>query len=194
MLSVADMKRNFMANPVIAAVRDVSGLYSALKSPVEFVFLLDASLMNIRQRVQQIKGAGKKAFVHLDMVAGLGKDAGALEFLWEDCRPDGVILTKPNMIQTARHLGFITVQRLFVLDSLSVQTGLKIANESRPDFIEVMPGAVVAKIIAQIRQKSSVPVIAGGLVENRDEVAELLKAGALAVSTSKTDLWKEVFG
>jgi glycerol uptake operon antiterminator len=57
-----------------------------------------------------------------------------------------------------------------------------------------MPGAVVAKIIAQIRQKSSVPVIAGGLVENRDEVAELLKAGALAVSTSKTDLWKEVFG
>lgn len=194
MLSVADMKRNFMANPVIAAVRDVSGLYSALKSPVEFVFLLDASLMNIRQRVQQIKGAGKKAFVHLDMVAGLGKDAGALEFLWEDCRPDGVILTKPNMIQTARHLGFVTVQRLFVLDSLSVQTGLKIANESRPDFIEVMPGAVVAKIIAQIRQKSSVPVIAGGLVENRDEVAELLKAGALAVSTSKTDLWKEVFG
>ena len=194
MLSVADMKRNFMANPVIAAVRDFSGLYSALKSPVEFVFLLDASLMNIRQRVQQIKGAGKKAFVHLDMVAGLGKDAGALEFLWEDCRPDGVILTKPNMIQTARHLGFITVQRLFVLDSLSVQTGLKIANESRPDFIEVMPGAVVAKIIAQIRKKSSVPVIAGGLVENRDEVAELLKAGALAVSTSKTDLWKEVFG
>ena len=191
---MADIRRDFMANPVIAAVRDVCGLNSALKSPVEFVFLLDASLMNIRQRVQQIRGAGKKAFVHLDMVAGLGKDAGALEFLWEDCRPDGVILTKPNMIQTARHLGFITVQRLFVLDSLSVQTGLKIANESRPDFIEVMPGGVVAKIIAQIRQKSSVPVIAGGLIETRDEVADLLKAGALAVSTSKADLWKEVFG
>jgi len=193
---VADLKRDFMANPIIAAVRDVNGLNTALKSAVEFVFLLDASLMNINRRVRQIKESGKKAFVHLDMVAGLGKDAGALEFLWEDCRPEGVILTKPNLIQTARHLGFVAVQRLFVLDSLSVQTGLKIANESRPDFIEVMPGAVVAKIIAQIRQKSAVPVIAGGLIETRGEVAELLKAGALAVSTSKTDLWKakEVFG
>lgn len=193
---MADLKRDFMANPIIAAVRDVNGLNTALKSAVEFVFLLDASLMNINRRVRQIKESGKKAFVHLDMVAGLGKDAGALEFLWEDCRPEGVILTKPNLIQTARHLGFVAVQRLFVLDSLSVQTGLKIANESRPDFIEVMPGAVVAKIIAQIRQKSAVPVIAGGLIETRGEVVELLKAGALAVSTSKTDLWKakEVLG
>ena len=193
---MTDLKRDFMANPIIAAVRDVNGLNTALKSAVEFVFLLDASLMNINRRVRQIKESGKKAFVHLDMVAGLGKDAGALEFLWEDCRPEGVILTKPNLIQTARHLGFVAVQRLFVLDSLSVQTGLKIANESRPDFIEVMPGAVVAKIIAQIRQKSAVPVIAGGLIETRGEVVELLKAGALAVSTSKTDLWKakEVLG
>jgi glycerol uptake operon antiterminator len=36
----------------------------------------------------------------------------------------------------------------------------------------------------------SVPIIAGGLIENHEELASAFEAGASAVSTGCTDLWK----
>ena len=36
---------------------------------------------------------------------------------------------------------------------------------------------------------SSVPIIAGGLIENKAEVTEALGLGAAAVSTGKKELW-----
>ncbi len=54
------------------------------------------------------------------MVAGLGKDHEALQFLDKAIKPEGIITTKPSLIKTAKGLGFVTVKRVFLIDSLSV--------------------------------------------------------------------------
>jgi len=55
-------------------------------------------------------------------------------------------------------------------------------------MIEIMPG-VMPKIIKRIAGKVSIPVIAGGLIDNSEDISELLKAGALGASTGKKELW-----
>lgn len=179
----------FEANPVIAAVRDEPSLESALESQVAGIFLLNATLSNLKKRVRLIEDHHKAAFVHLEMVAGLSKDQSALEYIKEEMAPTGVITTKPNLIQPARHLGLITVQRLFILDSLSVQTGIKMAQGNRSDFIEVMPG-VIPKVIPEFKAHCDIPLIAGGMVCSKDEVIEMLKVGVVAVSTGRAELWQ----
>ncbi len=179
----------FEASPIIAAVRDEAGLKEALTAPVGVIFLLNAALNNLKYRVQQVEAAGKRAFVHLEMVAGLSKDQAALEFLKAEIGPSGIITTKPSLVQPARHLGLLTIQRLFILDSLSIQTGLKMIQTHRPDLIEIMPGTL-PKAIVEFRAHETVPIIAGGMVSTKDEIIELLKVGAVAVSTSRAELWR----
>jgi glycerol uptake operon antiterminator len=53
--------------------------------------------------------------------------------------------------------------------------------------MELMPG-VIPKLIRRF-SVSSIPVIAGGLVEHKSEVTEALASGAVAVSTGAKQLW-----
>lgn len=177
------------AHPIIAAVRDEKSFEAALLSPSAIIFLLDATLSNVKERVRRINECGKTCFIHLEMVAGLGKDQAALEFLHAEVQPDGILTTKPNLIPVAKHLGMLTVQRLFILDSLSIQTGIRMVQGNHPDLMEIMPG-IIPKVIPEIKRQCQTPVIAGGMVSTKEEIIELLKAGAVAVSTSREQLWQ----
>jgi glycerol uptake operon antiterminator len=188
-MNVERMKDVLEAHPIIAAVRDGENLEVALQSPVAVIFLLNASLSNLKTRVRQIRDSRKTVFVHLEMVAGLSKDQAALEFLQAEIEPDGIITTKPNLIHVAKNLGLLTVQRLFILDSLSIQTGIKMLQGNHPDLMEIMPG-IIPKVIPEIKEHIQIPIIAGGMVGAKEEIIELLKAGAVAVSTSREALWR----
>lgn len=59
---------------------------------------------------------------------------------------------------------------------------------SEPDIVEIMP-AIVTKKIKEFSSLIDVPVIAGGLAENEEEVRAALEAGADCVSTGEADLW-----
>jgi len=45
-------------------------------------------------------------------------------------------------------------------------------------------------VIQDIYQQTNIPIIAGGLIKQQTEVDLALEAGAIAVSTSNTDLWE----
>ena len=53
----------------------------------------------------------------------------------------------------------------------------------------VMPG-LVPKAIVRLKEELRLPVIAGGMITERREVEEAIRAGALAVSTSAPELWR----
>ncbi len=59
---------------------------------------------------------------------------------------------------------------------------------SRPDAIEVLPG-VIPKVIEDLTERSDLPIIAGGLISDKEEVMRALEAGSLAVSGGNTELW-----
>jgi len=176
-------------SPVIAAVRDRDQLAKALTSPAMVVFILDATLAGLAGLVAACREKGKLPFIHLDMVAGLSKDQAAIEYLAAVIRPEGLITTKPALIKPAKEAGFLTVERIFLVDSLSVQTGTKMVLAHRPDFVELMPGTMPEVIAAFRREVDPIPVIAGGMIVRKEQIIELMRAGVTAVSTSRAELW-----
>ncbi|HHV57337.1 MAG TPA: glycerol-3-phosphate responsive antiterminator [Firmicutes bacterium] len=175
-------------NPIIAAVRDVADLREALASTVRAVFLLTGDVNNVADCVRAAHHAGKGIFVHLDLLEGLGRDKAAVRFLAREAAPDGIITTRSNLIQAAQKEGLYTIQRIFILDSLSIQTGIANVEATAPDAVECLPG-ILPRVFAELTQEVSVPVIAGGLLKYPAELREVLQAGVQAVSVSHKRFW-----
>ena len=83
----------------------------------------------------------------------------------------------------------MAIQRLVMLDSESLKTGLEIIASSRPDAVEILPALVVPSMAHRLPMDKIPPFIAGGLVETIAEIESIMASGALGVSTSKKELW-----
>ena len=178
-----------MDSPVIAAVKDDAELRQALNSDCQVIFLLYGTILNIGSLVQLVHGREKVCFVHLDLIEGLSNREIAVDALVKLASPDGIISTRTPQIRRAQHLGVVTIQRVFLLDSMSLQSVLTTMDTYHPNYIEVLPG-VIPSVIAEITTKTAIPIIAGGLIRSKQDVIQALQAGAIAVSTSCQALWK----
>ncbi|MBC2850740.1 glycerol-3-phosphate responsive antiterminator [Cetobacterium sp. 8H] len=175
-------------NKKIIAVKDINSLESAISSSSKIIFLLSSDICSIEETTRQIKASGKLCFIHLDMIQGLNtKDNSAIDYLKENTFADGVITTKSQVAKYAHKVGFLVVLRCFLIDSLSLNTTLKLFNETFIDAIEILPG-VMPKIIQKLCKKSSIPIIAGGLISDEEDIEIALKSGAVAVSTTKLNI------
>lgn len=175
--------------PVIASVKDEKGLALALKSDVAVVFLLYGDILDIGEMTQRVHEVGKTAFVHLDMVDGLAPREISVDFIAKSTAADGVISTKPQLIRRARDLGLLAVQRFFLLDSMALQNVKKHLAQDTPDLIEILPG-VLPKAIRHLSESTGKPIIAGGLIFEKEDVVAALAAGAVAVSATRPEIWK----
>lgn len=177
-----------LESPVIGAIRHEQDLEIILNSKVLVVFILYGNIMSIENICSRLKKAGKTVLVHVDMIDGLRGDFAGLEFISKYASPYGVITTKISNIKYAKQLGLFTIQRIFIIDSLSLKTGIKSVQDIGPNAIEVMPG-VASKIISSIQAQVKVPVIAGGLIDTKKDIIDSLGAGAIAISTTNNKLW-----
>ena len=172
---------------VIAAVRTEAELEKALKSRVSTVFMLAPNIEIIEMQAKKAHKANKMFFIHIDLAEGIGKDEYGIKFAKEQ-GVDGIISTRTALIKLAKAQGMLAVQRFFVLDSQSVDTVAESAKTSKADMIELMPGTV-AKVIKRIKSVLDTPIVAGGLIETKEEIDEAYASGAVAVSTGKVELW-----
>lgn len=181
------------ANPVIAAVKSDAGLQAAVEmEEIQVIFVLYGDVCTIPEILERIKAAGKKAMVHIDLIAGLSAKEISVEFIARQTRADGIITTKPALVRRAKELGIFAVLRFFVIDSLALKNIENLEMQcgtSRPDFIEVLPG-VMPKVLGRIAKVSRIPMIAGGLITEKGDVIAALSVGAIAVSSTNQDVWK----
>ena len=181
------------ANPVIAAVKSDAGLQAAVEmEEIQVIFVLYGDVCTIPEILERIKAAGKKAMVHIDLIAGLSAKEISVEFIARQTRADGIITTKPALVRRAKELGIVAVLRFFVIDSLALKNIENLEMQcgtSRPDFIEVLPG-VMPKVLGRIAKVSRIPMIAGGLITEKEDVIAALSVGAIAVSSTNQDVWK----
>lgn len=182
------LAETLLDEPVIAAVKTDEALTAALTSPCSTIFLLASTLLNVDSLVCRVHEAGKLAVVHIDLVDGLSAREIAVDSLIALCHPDGIISTHPAMIRRARHRGLLTIQRAFILDSLSLSSLSGQLEQGKPDFVEILPG-IMPRVITEISTRTRVPVIAGGLLRDKADVMAAMRAGAAAVSTSESGLW-----
>lgn len=176
-------------SPIIAAVKNQEGLEACLENEnIQVVFLLYGDITSLPEHVRRIKESGKIVIVHLDFVGGLQctKDI-SVDFVKNNTGADGIITTHPNCIRRAKELGLYTVLRAFVLDSISLEN-IKRLSGYGPDFLEVLPG-VMPKIIKRICQITDIPLLAGGLISDKEDVISALHGGAAGISTTNCEIW-----
>ncbi len=175
-------------SPIIAAIKDDNGLQKCLSSDSRVVFILYGDICSIPDIVDTVKSSGKIAMVHIDLIAGLSSKEIAVDFLKKYTGADGIITTKPPLIKRAKELDLYTILRLFIIDSMAYENINRQIKSAKPDLIEVLP-ALMPKIVAKICKISSTPVIAGGLVSDKEDIMALLQAGVVSISSTNEKIW-----
>lgn len=177
------------SSPVIAAVKDMEGLERSCElEEIQVIFILFGDICSIADIVNRVKDAGKTAMVHLDLITGLSAKEIVVDFIRSNTKADGIITTKPALIKRAKELKLFTVLRYFLIDSMALQNIRQLPHTLKPDFIEVLPGVMPA-LIKEICQITRIPLIAGGLIRDKESVMAALSAGAVAVSATNKDVW-----
>ncbi len=183
-----EFKEALEASPIIAAIKDDNGLKKCVESDSQVIFILYGDVITIPDIVAAVKNAGKIAMVHIDLITGLSNKEIAVDFLKSYTQADGIITTKPNLIKHAKELGFHTILRLFLIDSMAYENIDRQVKTAKPDVIEVLP-ALMPKIVSKVCRLSPTPVIAGGLVSDKEDVMSLLQAGVVSISTTDEKIW-----
>ena len=174
--------------PVIAAIKDDTGLEKVVLSDCRIVFVLYGNLCSIGDIVKKLRDAGKMPFVHVDLLEGASNREIVIDFIRQNTCAEGIISTKAALVHRAKELGFYTVHRFFLLDSMALASIRRQIGQSNADAIEILPGCM-PKIIKKIRHQNSLPVIASGLIYDKEDVVTALSAGAAAISSTCVDVW-----
>jgi glycerol uptake operon antiterminator len=179
---------DFFGQKVLPAVRKMRDLELLINSRFEYLVLLDSHISQLMSLSQLVQRHQKKLLIHADLVQGLKNDEYAVEFLCQMVKPAGIISTKSAAILTAKKNKLLAIQRHFLLDTTALETTYKLTEKNKPDYIEVLPG-VMPHIIAEMRSSLDIPILAGGLIRTPEDVEQALQAGAVAVTTSRKDIW-----
>lgn len=174
---------------VIPAPRNLESFLKALKnrnSPV--VILLFGDINVLPELLEKAEKYQKKLLVHFDLLHGIGKDREGLAFL-KKMGVQCIITTKPSITKSALDEGFEVIQRLFVVDSESIKTGIQFLKKQKPSALEVLPASIPQHAIEKLKAEVKVPIFGGGLVCSRENVNLAIENGLHGVSTSDEKLW-----
>jgi glycerol uptake operon antiterminator len=173
---------------IIAAVQSEHDLEEANNSKSNIIFLLTGTIMNLREIVAKAKNSNKHVFLHMDFLEGIASDKVGVHYVAHEIKPTGIISTRTHLVRTAKDVGLMAIQRIFLIDRNAIDKGVKAIEQSQPDAVELMPG-LMPRVISEMTGLTPLPIIAGGLIQNKYEVSKALEAGALAVSVGSKDLW-----
>ncbi len=162
-----------------------------LETDYESCAFADINLIQLFEWVPIVKKQGRKVFVHTDMIYGLGKHIEAVEFLNSECNIDGIVSTVNNLVVKAKQLGLISVRRIFLIDTLSLERNIQSINKYCPDYIEVLP-AIAPGIGKYIRDSISpdIKMMAGGLIRTQEDIDKCIESGFTLVSVGNEKLWE----
>nr|WP_043931355.1 glycerol-3-phosphate responsive antiterminator [Bacillus sp. EB01] len=173
---------------VIPVVKNMSQYELFLKSSYEYGVYLETNIAHLKPISLLAKEHNKKILFHTDLIMGLKNDEYSVEYICQEIKPYGIISTRPNVISKAKKRGLMTVQRIFLLDSQALEKSYTIAKKTEADYLEILPG-IIPDYIKTIGQVTSIPVLTGGLISTKIEIANAINAGAKAVTTSNVSLW-----
>ncbi|MDQ0926777.1 glycerol uptake operon antiterminator [Bacillus atrophaeus] len=181
---------SFHNQSILPAIRNMKQFDEFLNSSFTYGVILDIHLGQLKGVIKEAQKHGKKMMVHVDLIHGIKHDEYGAEFICQEMKPAGIISTRSNVIVKAKQKKIYAIQRLFLLDTSAMEKSMEFVGKHKPDFIEVLPG-IVPSLIKEIKEKTGIPIFAGGFIRTEQDVEQALQAGATAVTTSDTKLWKK---
>lgn len=180
---------NMVESQIIASIKDRKDIDKAIKSSANIAFLLTGDISTVENYIKQLREAGMYIFLHLDFIEGLSNTKSAIKYIADVWKPTGIITTKINMIRYAKEEGLITIQRIFLIDRAAIEKGIEMVKSCKPDAVEVLPG-LMPKVVDKLSRQLKLPLIVGGLIQEKEDILLALEAGALAVSSGNPAMWK----
>lgn len=177
-----------MNQKILPAFTNMKDFEKFLVSSYEIGVFLDLHISQMKNVKRMTESSGKKIIYHVDLIQGIKNDEYATEYICQEYKPYGLISTKASVILKAKQKGVVAIQRMFLIDSHAVEKTYKLVERTKPDYIEVLPGAM-PWMIKEVKERLNTPILAGGLIRTPDEVNNALQAGATAITTSKQELW-----
>lgn len=179
--------------PIIGSLRY---LEEALQNPGVMVLTMGdvLNVLNVRRVVQQVKEAGRKAIVDLDLVSGLSNEEAAVHFLVREAGVDGIITRQRGAVITAKKQHVWAVFKVFVQDKISIETAISNIESCRPDSLDLLPGIAAPFALSQLRKTTDVPFgISGFIEEDEEAIRQILRSGVDAIHTRNRELWGKKF-
>jgi glycerol uptake operon antiterminator len=174
--------------PVAAALKSNEDMQIALASDALLLFLLKGNAFQLSSFVEQAHARGKRVVVHVDLVAGVGKDRAGIQYLHQ-IGVDAIITSRSQLVAAGRAEGMTTIQRLLLLDDSALEKGARTIAHASPDLVEVLPGIIFPEVAAILRKLLPGPFIAGGFIRSAADVERVHAAGAILTSSSTCGLW-----
>lgn len=172
---------------ILPVISDYKTFESFLRTDMHWCIIMDFHMNALEDLVHTLHASKKKCILHMDLLHGLSADEAGTQYVCQKLHVDGVISTKAKVIETAKKNHTISIMRLFLIDSRSIEKGCDLAKRLSPDYIEVLP-ANTKHGIEYVKQLCDFEVIAGGLIQSKEDIQECISAGAYAVTTSKLSL------
>ncbi|MCM3280468.1 glycerol-3-phosphate responsive antiterminator [Exiguobacterium sp. MER 193] len=188
MIQVNDAIARIGQERMIASIKSPKQIEAFLRTDVTTTFLMMGTLSTLDRYVAHLKRENRTVFLHAERINGISLDRDGIDYLAKRVGADGIVTTKASVLQHAKRAGLLTVQRLFLVDSDAVTSGLKLAEAQQPDAIELMPG-LIPSVVEKISREVSFPIVTGGMIRQPIDVHRALDHGAFAVSTGDERLW-----
>lgn len=173
---------------VIPAISNHQELKAFLQSSLVYGILMNFQLAQLPELVSEMKNRHKKVLIHSELIKGLSSDEYGAIYLIQTLKVDGIISSKPKVIEVCKKRKVIGILRFFLKDSISLEQSLDVASKVNPDYLEVLP-ACCLDIIPEIKKRLSCDIMMGGLIRSREQIKACLASGAIAVTTSNPSFW-----
>jgi len=179
---------NIEEQKILPALSSFKSIKEFIKSSIVYCILVDFQLAELEDIILELKSHNKKVLVHIDLIKGIAANEFGAIFLIQKLRVDGIISTKHQPILVAKKRNVISIQRIFLKDSISLDKSLIVVEKVKPDYLEIMP-AISNSILTTIIERTHLKVFCGGLIQTKEQIQTCLDNGAIGVTTSNIDLW-----
>ncbi len=116
-------------NTIIPSIRKYKYFEKALSCQSEYVLLSEANIGNLQSLIGKCHQSGKKVLVHLELLGGFKPDQAGINLLKNYYKVDGVISSNLSALRYAKKEGLLTVYRVLLIDSRSLDQSLDIVKE-----------------------------------------------------------------
>ena len=185
--SLLNLSVHFKTIPVIENRVQFAHAFDA--SHVSALVLRHCNLFEFATLLERAHRGGLSIYVNIDQLEGINADSAGLRYLGDHFHVAGIISNNPRTISLAKQCRLETIQRIFAADSTGLETAIESVDTQHVDLLDISPALVVPYVVPFLEKPLPLPFIASGLIHTSQQVRAVLRAGALAVTVTRSELW-----
>jgi len=182
LLSVSDRQK------IIPVIENRTEFLRALNaSQISTIMLRHCNLLDLRPILDHAFDRDLAVYVNVDHIDGIHPDSAGLRFLAQQLHIAGIVSSNPRILALGKGFELETIQRLFAVDSTGLDTALESVDSNTVDLLDISPALVIPYVVSHT--VLPLPFIGSGLISTFQQVQSVLRAGAIRVTTVRSELY-----